>query len=98
MAPRLRPNGAVLTGASRAAVQRNLAWMEERGLVREVTGQGGIGCGALRTDTSSKAWGVGHPEKVLLDIHWTVQDVKGDDRVTAKTDRVSCSDCSVKGL
>lgn len=29
-----------LTGASRAAVQRNLIWMEERGLVREVTGQG----------------------------------------------------------
>jgi Fe2+ or Zn2+ uptake regulation protein len=29
-----------LTGASRAAVQRNLAWMEARGLIREVTGQG----------------------------------------------------------
>lgn len=29
-----------LTGASRAAVQRNLAWMEARGLVHEVTGQG----------------------------------------------------------
>jgi Fe2+ or Zn2+ uptake regulation protein len=29
-----------LTGASRAAVQRNLAWMETRGLIREVTGQG----------------------------------------------------------
>lgn len=29
-----------LTGASRAAVQRNLAWMEGRSLVREVTGQG----------------------------------------------------------
>ena len=28
-----------LTGASRAAVQRNLAWMEARGLIREVTGQ-----------------------------------------------------------
>jgi Fe2+ or Zn2+ uptake regulation protein len=28
------------TGASRAAVQRNLAWMEARGLIREVTGQG----------------------------------------------------------
>jgi len=27
-------------GASRAAVQRNLAWMEARGLIREVTGQG----------------------------------------------------------
>ncbi len=34
------PMAAVLTGASRAAVQRNLAWMEERGLIREVTGQG----------------------------------------------------------
>lgn len=31
---------AALTGASRAAVQRNLAWMEARGLIREVTGQG----------------------------------------------------------
>lgn len=29
-----------LTGASRAAVQRNLAWMEARGLVHEVTRQG----------------------------------------------------------
>jgi hypothetical protein len=29
-----------LTGASRAAIQRNLAWMETRGLTREVTGQG----------------------------------------------------------
>lgn len=34
------PMAEVLTGASRAAVQRNLAWMEERELVREVTGQG----------------------------------------------------------
>lgn len=29
-----------LTGASRAAVQRNLGWMEAHGLIREVTGQG----------------------------------------------------------
>lgn len=29
-----------LTGASRAAVQRNLAWMDAHGRVREVTGQG----------------------------------------------------------
>lgn len=29
-----------MTGASRAAVQRNLAWMEARGLIREMTGQG----------------------------------------------------------
>ena len=34
------PMAEALTGASRAAVQRNLAWMEARGLVREVTGQG----------------------------------------------------------
>jgi hypothetical protein len=34
------PMAETLTGASRAAVQRNLAWMEERGLIREVTGQG----------------------------------------------------------
>ena len=27
-------------GASRAAMQRNLAWMEKKGLIREVTGQG----------------------------------------------------------
>ena len=34
------PMAEVLTGASRAAVQRNLAWMEARHLIREVTGQG----------------------------------------------------------
>ncbi|CCF22027.1 conserved protein of unknown function; putative PLP-dependent-transferase; DNA-binding domain (plasmid) [Pseudorhizobium banfieldiae] len=34
------PMVEVITGASRAAVQRNLAWMEERGLIREVTQQG----------------------------------------------------------
>lgn len=28
------------TGASWAAVQRNFTWMETRGLIREVTGQG----------------------------------------------------------
>ncbi len=34
------PMAEALTGASRAAIQRNLAWMESRGLIREVTGQG----------------------------------------------------------
>ena len=34
------PMAEALAGASRAAVQRNLAWMEARGLIREVTGQG----------------------------------------------------------
>lgn len=34
------PIAEALTGASRAAVQRNLAWMEARGLIREMTGQG----------------------------------------------------------
>ncbi len=34
------PMAETLTGASRAAVQRNLAWMEEHGLIREMTGQG----------------------------------------------------------
>ncbi|WP_423209516.1 hypothetical protein [Paracoccus yeei] len=34
------PMAETLTGGSRAAVQRNLAWMEARGLIREVTGQG----------------------------------------------------------
>ena len=34
------PMAEVLTMSSRAAVQRNLAWMEARGLIREVTGQG----------------------------------------------------------
>jgi Fe2+ or Zn2+ uptake regulation protein len=29
-----------LTGAHRATVQRNIDWMEERSLIREVTGQG----------------------------------------------------------
>ncbi|WP_136443707.1 helix-turn-helix domain-containing protein [Pacificoceanicola onchidii] len=34
------PMAAAMTDASRAAVQRNLAWMEAQGLIREVTGQG----------------------------------------------------------
>jgi hypothetical protein len=34
------PMAEGLTGSSRAAVQRNLAWMEARGLIREITGQG----------------------------------------------------------
>ncbi len=34
------PMAEALTGSSRAAVQRNLAWMEARSLIREVTGQG----------------------------------------------------------
>lgn len=34
------PMAQALTGGSRVAVQRNLAWMEARGLIREVTGQG----------------------------------------------------------
>lgn len=34
------PMAEVLTGASRAAVQRNFAWMETKGLIREMTGQG----------------------------------------------------------
>ena len=34
------PMAEALTGASRAAVQRNLAWMEAYGLISEVTGQG----------------------------------------------------------
>lgn len=34
------PMAEALIGASRAAVQRNLAWMEAHGLIREVTGQG----------------------------------------------------------
>jgi hypothetical protein len=34
------PMAETLIGVSRAAVQRNLAWMEARGLICEVTGQG----------------------------------------------------------
>ncbi|MEL7176031.1 MAG: hypothetical protein AAGK28_05865 [Pseudomonadota bacterium] len=34
------PMAEAVTGASRAAVQRNLTWMEASGLIREVTGQG----------------------------------------------------------
>ena len=34
------PMAEALTDASRAVVQRNLTWMEARGLIREVTGQG----------------------------------------------------------
>ena len=34
------PMAEAMTGKSRAAVQRNLAWMEAHGLIHEVTGQG----------------------------------------------------------
>jgi hypothetical protein len=34
------PMAEALTGASQATVQRNLAWMETKGLIREMTGQG----------------------------------------------------------
>ena len=34
------PMAEALIDASRAAVQRNLAWMEARGLIHEMTGQG----------------------------------------------------------
>ncbi|MBM1508119.1 helix-turn-helix domain-containing protein, partial [Sulfitobacter mediterraneus] len=34
------PMAEAVTGASRAAVQRNLTWLEASGLIREVTGQG----------------------------------------------------------
>lgn len=34
------PMAEAMIGASRAAIQRNLAWMEESNLIREVTGQG----------------------------------------------------------
>jgi len=34
------PMAEALTGASRGAVQRTFAWMEAKGLVREITGQG----------------------------------------------------------
>ena len=34
------PMAAAETGASRAAVQRNLNWMTRQGLIREMTGQG----------------------------------------------------------
>jgi hypothetical protein len=34
------PMAEQITGVSRAAVQRNMTWLQDRGLVREVTGQG----------------------------------------------------------
>jgi hypothetical protein len=34
------PMAEALTGASRAAVQRNMMWMQNQGLIREITGQG----------------------------------------------------------
>ena len=43
----LAPMAESIMGASRAAVQRNLAWMESHGLVRDVTGGAGSACGAL---------------------------------------------------
>ena len=56
------PMAEALTGASRAAVSRNLAWMDARGLIREVTGQGryrmwrAVGSG----------WGIGCSEQANL--------------------------------
>jgi hypothetical protein len=41
------PMAETLTGASRAAVQRNLVWMLMRALIREVTGQGRYRMGLL---------------------------------------------------
>ena len=34
------PMAQTLTGARRAAMQRNLTWMQEHGLMHEITGQG----------------------------------------------------------
>ena len=34
------PMAQALTGASRATVQRNLVWMDARGLIRKLTDQG----------------------------------------------------------
>jgi predicted ArsR family transcriptional regulator len=34
------PMAEQIIGVSRAAVQRNMTWMQDHGLVREVTGQG----------------------------------------------------------
>lgn len=42
------PMAEAQTRASRAAVQRNLAWMQTRGLIREVTGQGRFRMWAVR--------------------------------------------------
>ena len=42
------PMAERLTGASRAAVQRNLTWLEGAGLIREVTGQGRFRFWAIR--------------------------------------------------
>ena len=46
------PMAEALTSASRAAVQRNLAWMEARGLIKEVTGQGRFRMWRAAVDTA----------------------------------------------
>ena len=47
------PMAEALTGASRAAIQRNLAWMQARGLVREMTGQGRYRMWRIATECAS---------------------------------------------
>ena len=48
------PMAEAITGASRAAVQRNLAWMEAKGLVHEVTGQGRFRMWRVATSPNSQ--------------------------------------------
>jgi len=48
------PMAEALTTASRAAVQRNLAWMEVRGLIREVPGQGRYRMWCVVNNTTQK--------------------------------------------
>lgn len=47
------PMAEAQTGASRAAVQRNLEMMEKRGLIREITGQGRYRVWAAQISTSN---------------------------------------------
>ena len=48
------PMAEVLTSTSRAAVQRNLILMEQRGLLREVTGQGRFRIWRIATRTKAE--------------------------------------------
>ena len=59
------PMAEALTGASRAAIQRNLAWMEARHLIREVTGQGRYRMWRIAEAREIESWSISNrPRKV----------------------------------
>lgn len=58
-----------LTGAHRATVQRNIDWMEERGLIQEVTGQGRYRMWRIVETRATKARSIANRHDELLAEH-----------------------------